>query len=230
MLESKSSSITDLPSSMMPAIPSQCLPRTFSPSERTPARACRPARASPPRCDSNAAHRISALAFGHLRKRLESLLFRIVGIAEFVDERVVQGPGFSHVSSSPSVVKLLSTHTRGGSVSRSKWRCRASAAMNAPATASSPALASKRPGSASPDLQREWDARLLQQVRAGAQCEHRLAVPVLILHEFQDAAVDTEPVDGVSAVGESRASQSTDGIASTVRPPDGAPARRRHLA
>ena len=108
-MSSKSSSMIDLPSSMMPAIPSQCLPRTFSSrlSNTCSRRSIWPCVSS--RCDSKASRRMGSRRPSPTSQRLGQLFLGVVRVAQFVDERIVERACFSHVES-----PLVSVHVSSG--------------------------------------------------------------------------------------------------------------------
>ena len=131
MVSSKSSSMIDLPSSMIPAMPSQCLPRTFS---------SRLANDLFQTCDL--ALRLLEVGlerrpqlrvrrgFRQLRQGLRQLLF-----ASYVSRNSSMNASWSVPASAMSSLLVMVMcrravhHTRGGSVSLAKCRCFAMAAM-----------------------------------------------------------------------------------------------------
>ena len=106
--------------------------------------------------------------------------------------------------------------TRGGSVCRSKCRCLAIAAMNGCAAASPRPSSFSTPGSSPPSGEQRGNARRVEQLRAGAEREDRLAVAVLVLDELERVAGIGERATALAPPGTTTASNSTEGAVSSV--------------
>ena len=131
---SKSSSMTDLPSSMMPAMPSQCLPRTFS---SRLANTCFEALDLPCGLLEMRLEGLPQLRragrLGQLRQRLDQLLLGVVGVAQLVDECVVQGSVSAMVVSPVSVLYRGRCHrVHGLRRAADRFRARSGDASRAP--------------------------------------------------------------------------------------------------
>ena len=120
--------------------------------------------------------------------------------------------------SSFMIAPRASLRPRGGSSSRSWWRCRGDRLRRTPAS-TSPAVAcasTSRPGSRLARGQHGRDARVLDQVGARAQRQDRLGVAVLVLDELQRVADVAELSTAALPPGTATASNSTDGMVSSV--------------
>ena len=215
---SKSSSMIDLPSSMMPAMPSQCLPADLLvQSSRTPVRAARlPCGLFEVRFE-----RLPQLGirrrFRELRQRLRQLLFGVVRVAQFVEECVVESPVSAMVDVS---LKCVMPRTRRLDARRIGFSCEMPVLRDrrdelvrdrVPARA-----ATMTPGIRLAVGERRDDPARVEQLRAGAERQDRLAVAVLVLDEFERPAVRPKRVDGLAPSGRTTASYSTDGAASRL--------------
>src|SRR4029453_13309430 len=83
------------------------------------------------------------------RQRLRQLFLRVVRVAQFVNECIVERPYFGHGRGLLLVIQCEPRQTRGGSVSLAKCRCFAIAATKSSVTDTA-SEATRTPGSACP--------------------------------------------------------------------------------